>query len=423
MAVLLGCIGDDFTGSTDLAGFLVSSGMRTIQLTCLPKEWIDLKDVDAVVISLKSRTQETGAAVADSLSALRWLQSHDCRQYYFKYCSTFDSTDRGNIGPVTDALLDALGESFTIACPSLPVNGRTVYKGYLFVNGVLLSESGMQHHPLTPMKDANLVRVLGRQARGRVGLIDQETVTLGAAAIRKQYAELAQSCRYAIIDTLFTKDLIEIGHASADLKLLTGGSGLAIGLADNFSEKGLLVKAENPALLDRIAGETLILSGSCSPATREQVALFRKDHPALKIDPLALHQGSQSVAKAMQWLEDHRHEGPLMVYATDSPEAVKRGQEEIGVEIAGAIVERTLADIARAAAARGVTRFIVAGGETSGAVVQALGIAALRIGPPIAPGVPLTQALGERPLLLALKSGNFGGRDFFAKTLAMMDEG
>jgi uncharacterized protein YgbK (DUF1537 family) len=423
MAVLLGCIGDDFTGSTDLAGFLVSSGMRTIQLTGLPKERIDLKDVDAVVISLKSRTQETAAAVADSLSALRWLQSHDCRQYYFKYCSTFDSTDRGNIGPVTDALLDALGESFTIACPSLPVNGRTVYNGYLFVNGVLLNESGMRHHPLTPMTDANLVRVLGRQARGKVGLIDQETVALGAAAIRKRYAELAQSCRYAIVDALFTKDLIEIGHASADLKLLTGGSGLAMGLGDNFSEQGLLVKAENPARLDRIAGETLILSGSCSPATGEQVALFKGDHPALKIDPLAVHQGSQSAAQAMRWIEDHRHEGPLMIYATDSPEAVKRSQEELGVEMAGTMVERTLADIARAAAARGVTRFIVAGGETSGAVVQALGITALKIGPPIAPGVPLTQALGDRPLLLALKSGNFGGRNFFAKALAMMDEG
>ncbi|MCL5808972.1 MAG: four-carbon acid sugar kinase family protein [Deltaproteobacteria bacterium] len=420
MSVLLGCIGDDFTGSTDLAGFLVASGMRTIQLTGLPKEKIDLSGVDAVVISLKSRTQETSAAVADSLSALRWLQSYDCRQYYFKYCSTFDSTEKGNIGPVADALLDALKEGFTIACPSLPVNGRTVYNGYLFVNGVLLNESGMQHHPLTPMKDANLVRVLGRQTRGKVGLVDQATVSMGAEAIRKRYAELAESHRYAVVDTLFTKDLIEIGHASAELKLLTGGSGLAIGLADNFEKKGLFAKGPNAAQLDRVEGDALILSGSCSSATLEQVAVFKAGHPALQLDPLALHRGSQTLDQVMHWFETHRHRGPLMIYATDRPETIRRCQEELGIEQAGTIVERMFAEIARAASTLGVTRFIVAGGETSGAVVQALGIKAIKIGPPIAPGVPVTQALGDRPLLLALKSGNFGDRDFFAKALVMM---
>lgn len=420
MSLLLGCIGDDFTGSTDLAGFLVASGMRTIQLTVLPKEKFDLSDADAVVISLKSRTQETGAAIADSLCALRWLQSYDCKQYYFKYCSTFDSTEKGNIGPVTDALLDALGEKFTIACPSLPVNGRTVYSGYLFVNGVLLNESGMQHHPLTPMKDANLVRLLGRQAKGKVGLVNQATVARGAEAIRKRYGELAESHRYAVVDTLYTEDLIEIGHASSELKLLTGGSGLAIGLADNYEKKGQFSRDPHPARLDRIEGETLILSGSCSTATLEQVAVFTAAHPAVKLDPLALHRGSQTFEQLMQWFEDHRHRGPLMVYATDHPEAIKRCQEEIGIEQAGTLVERMLAKIARAAATRGVTRFIVAGGETSGAVVQALGIKALKIGAPIAPGVPLTQSLGDKPLLLALKSGNFGDRDFFAKALAMM---
>ena len=223
--------------------------------------------------------------MADSLSALKWLQPYDCKQYYFKYCSTFDSTEKGNIGPVTDALLDALGERFTIACPSLPVNGRTVYNGYLFVNGVLLNESGMQHHPLTPMTDANLVRVLGRQGRGKVGLVNQATVSMGAEAIRKRYAELVESHRYAVVDTLFTKDLIEIGHASAELKLLTGGSGLAIGLADNFEKKGLFAKEPNPARLDRIEGEALILSGSCSTATVEQVAVFKTNHPLSNLTP------------------------------------------------------------------------------------------------------------------------------------------
>lgn len=420
MAVLLGCIGDDFTGSTDLASFLVASGMRTIQLTGLPEERYDLADVDAAVISLKSRTQETRAAVNDSLRALEWLRSYGCRQYYFKYCSTFDSTEKGNIGPVADALLDALGESFTIACPALPVNGRTVYNGYLFVNGAPLNESGMQHHPLTPMNDANLVRVLGRQTRGKVGLVGQTTVSMGAEAIRKRYADLAASHRYAVVDALSTEDLVEIGHASSELKLLTGGSGLAMGLADNFEKKGLFVKAPHAARLDPIEGEALILSGSCSNATLEQVALFRAGHPALKLDPLALQRGSQTSGQAMQWFEGNRQKGPLMIYASDDPEAVRRCQEELGSERAGALVEKAFADIARAAAALGVTRFIVAGGETAGAVVQALGIKAIKIGPPIAPGVPVTRTLGDRPLLLALKSGNFGDRDFFAKALSMM---
>jgi len=420
MSVLLGCIGDDFTGSTDLASFLVASGMRTIQLTGLPEEKYDLADVDAAVISLKSRTQEPKAAVTDSLRALKWLQSYNCGQYYFKYCSTFDSTDKGNIGPVADALLDALGESFTIACPALPVNGRTVYNGYLFVNGVLLNESGMQHHPLTPMNDANLVRVLGRQTSGKVGLVDQTTVSLGAEAIGKRYAALAESHRYAVVDALFTKDLIEIGHAGSELKLLTGGSGLAIGLADNFEKKGLFSRAPNRARLDRVEGDTLILSGSCSSATLEQVAVFKAGHPALKLDPLALHRGSQTSEQAIQWFKAHRHQGPLMVYATDHPEAVRRCQEELGVERAGMLVEAMFAEIAHAAATLGVARFIVAGGETSGAVVQALGVKAIKIGPPITPGVPVTQTLGDKPLLLALKSGNFGDRDFFTKALAMM---
>jgi uncharacterized protein YgbK (DUF1537 family) len=420
MSVLLGCIGDDFTGSTDLASFLVASGMRTIQLTGLPEETYDLSDVDAAVISLKSRTQEPKAAVADSLRALEWLRSYDCKQYYFKYCSTFDSTDKGNIGPVADALLEALGESFTIACPALPVNGRTVYNGYLFVNGVLLNESGMQHHPLTPMNDANLVRVLGRQTGGKVGLVGQAAVSMGADAIRRRYAELAAAHRYAVTDALFTKDLVEIGHASNELKLLTGGSGLAVGLADNFEKQGLFAKAPNAAQLDRIEGEALILSGSCSNATLEQVAVFKARHLALKLDPLALHQGSQTPEWAMRWFQDNRHQGPLMVYATDHAGAVKRCQDELGSERAGTLIERTFAEIARAAATQGVTRFIVAGGETSGAVVQALGVKALKIGPPIAPGVPVTQTLGGKPLLLALKSGNFGDGDFFAKALTMM---
>ncbi|MEH6649883.1 MAG: 3-oxo-tetronate kinase [Motiliproteus sp.] len=420
MSVLLGCIADDFTGATDLASFLVASGMRTVQLMGAPTEPVDLSEADAVVIALKSRTQATQTAVADSLQALSWLQQHDCQQYYFKYCSTFDSTAQGNIGPVADALLAALGETFTIACPSLPVNGRTVYNGYLFVNGVLLNESGMEHHPLTPMRDANLVRVLGAQTDAKVGLVDHTVLAQGVESTRQQLTQLAQEHRYAIVDTLDRDDLVTIGHACSELKLLTGGSGLAIGLADNFEAKGLFSKSLNSAQLSPVAGDAVVLSGSCSKATREQVAVFQADHPSLKIDPLLLHNGLQSAEQVERWFIEHRDQGPVLIYATDHPDAIKRSQADLGVEAAGELVEQLMADVVKRLDTLGVTKFIVAGGETSGSVVQALSVSALKIGPSIAAGVPLTQTLGSAPKLLALKSGNFGDKDFFAKALEMM---
>lgn len=420
MSVILGCIADDFTGATDLASFLVASGMRTVQLMGVPEQDVDLSQADAVVIALKSRTQETWAAVADSLKALEWLQRQNCEQYYFKYCSTFDSTEKGNIGPVTDVLLKMLGESFTIACPSLPVNGRTVYNGYLFVNGALLNESGMEHHPLTPMKDANIVRVLESQTEGSVGLVGYSTIAAGVEKTRQRLAELAETDRYAVIDTLSTEDLITIGHACSDLKLLTGGSGLAIGLADNYEAKGLFRKQANSAELAPTAGDAVVLSGSCSKATREQVVAFQADHPSLKIDPLALHQGLQSVDDVVQWFIDHRDQGPVLLYATDHPDAIKRYQAALGVDRAGELVEQLMAEVVQRLHELGVNKFVVAGGETSGSVVQALGVLALKIGPSIAPGVPLTQSLDDTPKMLALKSGNFGDRDFFTKALEMM---
>lgn len=420
MSVLLGCIADDFTGATDLASFLVASGMRTVQLMGIPEAQVDLSDADAVVIALKSRTQPTAAAVADSVQALRWLQQHECQQYYFKYCSTFDSTEQGNIGPVADALLAALGETFTIACPALPVNGRTVYNGYLFVNGVLLNESGMEHHPLTPMRDANLVRVLGAQTDARVGLVDHALLAQGVESTRQQLQRLAQGHRYAIVDTLDHADLLTIGHACSELKLLTGGSGLALGLADNFEAKGLFSRRLNPARLSRVVGDAVVLSGSCSKATREQVAVFQADHPSLKIDPLALQNGLQSAEQVERWFVEHRDQGPLLIYATDHPEAIKRSQADLGVSAAGERVERLMAEVVQRLSALGVSKFVVAGGETSGAVVQALSVSALQIGPSIAPGVPLTQTLDGAPKLLALKSGNFGDPYFFAKALEMM---
>ena len=421
MSLLLGCIADDFTGASDLASFLVDSGLRTVQLIGLPDDAIDLGDAQAVVIALKSRTQETQAAVADSLAALRWLQGRGCERFYFKYCSTFDSTAEGNIGPVTDALLDALDEPFTIACPALPVNGRTVYNGYLFVNDRLLNESGMEHHPLTPMTDANLVRLLNAQTHGKVGLVGHATLSQGAGATERAFERLVEGgVRYAIVDTLDDRDLMTIGRAARHLKLVTGGSGLAIGVARSLYEDGLFSKRQGADRLAPVSGDAVVLSGSCSTMTQQQVAVFAGRHPAFKIDPLAISQGRQDADAALQWFLDQRDRGPVMFYATDHPEAVRHCQSHLGVEQSGSLVEVFMATLVDGLVSHGVRKFVVAGGETSGAVVKALDISALQIGPSIAPGVPLTLSLGQPPAMLALKSGNFGDRDFFAKALETM---
>lgn len=420
MSVLLGCIADDFTGATDLASFLVQSGMRTVQLIGVPTEHVDLSDVDAVVIALKSRTLPSKLAVAQSIEALEWLKQFNCEQYYFKYCSTFDSTEKGNIGPVTDALLDNLGENFTIICPSLPVNGRTVYKGNLFVNDELLSESGMRNHPLTPMTDANLMRVMACQASGQVGLVPFEVVSKGAKSIKQAFMQLAKEHRYAVVDTLSNKDLYIIGEACADLKLLTGGSGLSVGLAKNYEDKGLFTIRNNSAELSKIKGETVVLSGSCSVMTQKQVARFKESFQSKKISPLELASGKSSLDDFIAWFEKNRNAGALMFYATDTPENIKLVQAQLGVEQASEIVESFMADLVSALNKRGVTKFIVAGGETSGAVVKALNPRMLKIGESIAPGVPLTEIVGDSPKLVALKSGNFGDEYFFEKALEMM---
>jgi len=420
MSIILGCIADDFTGATDLASFLVASGMRTIQLTGLPGDQFILPDTDAVVVALKSRTQKTEEAVADSLSALKFLQDLKCHQFYFKYCSTFDSTEQGNIGLVADALLDAIGVSFTIACPALPINGRTIYNGYLFVNGRLLSESGMENHPLTPMTDPDLVRFLGKQTNGKVGLVNSTIVDKGADDIAAMFSELEKRYRYAVVDALTDKDMIEIGRGCRHLKLVTGGSGLAAGLADNYVEEGFLSKRKNFDQFDNISGGIMILSGSCSPVTQEQVAVYKNKGPSLRLEPVAIKRGQQTLTHVMEWIAVHADNGPVLIYSTDTPRAIKEYQDKIGIEEVCSLIEEMFAEIVKEAVKRGVRKFIIAGGETSGSVVQALEVKALRIGPTIAPGVPVTETLTQVPMLLALKSGNFGDSDFFAKAVQMM---
>jgi uncharacterized protein YgbK (DUF1537 family) len=423
VTVLLGCIADDLTGATDLANMLVREGMRTVQTIGIPAPGRELPDTDAVVVALKSRTIAPQEAVAQSLAALHWLRAAGARQIFFKYCSTFDSTDQGNIGPVADALLDALGADITIACPAFPENGRSVYQGHLFVGSQLLSESGMRNHPLTPMTDPDLVRVLGRQTRRKVGLVPFATVRQGAEATQRAIGKLrADGFGYAIVDAVENQHLYDIGAACADLKLVTGGSGVAIGLPANFRDQGLLRGAGAPDALGRIEGPSAVISGSCSPATLGQVAHMKVSRPAFAIDPLTLAEGRDMAAEAIAWARPRLAAGPVLIYASAPPEEVAKAQSALGRDRAGALVEEALARVATGLVAAGVRKLVVAGGETSGAVVQALGVGALRIGPQIDPGVPWTLGITDPPLALALKSGNFGAPDFFTKALGMLEQ-
>jgi uncharacterized protein YgbK (DUF1537 family) len=415
MGSVLGCIADDSTGATDLSGTLVKHGMRTVQMLGVP-EADPPQSADALVIALKTRTIPAAEAADRSLAALRWLRAAGCRRFFFKYCSTFDSTDRGNIGPVTEALMDALETDFTVACPAFPANGRAVFRGYLFVGDVLLHESGMRHHPLTPMRDSNLVRVLQRQCNRHVGLIGFESVRGGAEAIRRYFAESSSNgVQIAIVDAASDSDLMAIGHACRDLPLITGGSGLAMGLPANFREQGWIAGDCDAACLPQIEGFEAVVSGSCSPATQRQVAHMRDRAASFQIDPLAVASGADVAGAAVDWASMRLRDGPLLIYATADPAAVRKAQEKLGIQEAGELVERTLGVISCRLVDAGVRRLIVAGGETAGAVLQRLRIRALRIGAEIDPGVPWTVSLGERPLALALKSGNFGTDDFFLK--------
>ncbi len=414
--IKLGCIADDFTGATDLANNLVRAGMRVVQAMGVPAQPLDV-DADAVVVALKSRTVAPADAVAESLAALRWLQAQGAEQIYFKYCSTFDSTPKGNIGPVAEALMDALGTDFTIATPAFPDNGRTVFKGHLFVGEGLLNESGMQNHPLTPMTDPNLVRVLQAQCQRKVGLIDHKAVAQGAAAVTARIAALrADGVGLAVVDAVTNEDLVCIGPALKALPLLTAGSGVAIGLPANWG----LTPSSQASALPPATGLQAVVSGSCSLATNRQVLAFIKaGRPAMAVDPLRIAAGIDVAAEALAWAQPLLAGGPVLVYSSADSNAVKSVQGRLGVEEAGAMVERTIAAIARGLVALGVRQLVVAGGETSGACVQALGIAQMKIGPQIDPGVPWCHAAsgvaGPEGLHIALKSGNFGTDDFFTK--------
>ena len=433
--MILGVIADDFTGATDIASMLVRAGMRTLLLVGVPDAGAVVA-ADAVVIALKTRTVPAPDAVRESLAALCWLQGAGMRQCLFKYCSTFDSTPAGNIGPVTEALMEALGTAFTIACPAFPENGRTVYRGHLFVGNQLLSDSGMRQHPLTPMTDANLVRVLQAQCTRRVGLLRRDGVAQGLTAVQAVQAHFdelrEQGVAIAIADAITDDDLRTLAAACADLPLLTAGSGLALGLPAAYAQRGWLVPDAGAASLDLATGGGAVLAGSCSLATNVQVQRWRASgRPAFTIDPRALARGEPVAAEALAWALAQRTRGAgqegqadqaVLISATAPADELNAVQRELGALPAGALVEACFAQIAQGLVAQGLRRLVVAGGETAGAVVQALGVTRLRIGPTICPGVPWTQAEDgphDSPLHLALKSGNFGGPDFFDAALRL----
>jgi uncharacterized protein YgbK (DUF1537 family) len=395
--VLLACIADDLTGATDLGVTLAREGLSVVQVNGVPGQ-LPAPRTDAVVVALKSRTSAPAEAVAWSLESLEWLRRAGARRVYFKVCSTFDSTPRGNIGPVADALLEALEAPFALVTPAYPRNARTVYRGNLFVGEVPLAESGMRDHPLTPMRDSNLVRVLAAQTRHPVGLVGFDAVEGGAAAVRARSAALRQEgCRYGIVDAIRDEHLVAAGEACADMPLAVGGAGLAMGIARSLARRA--PKAAEPAL-PKVGGAAAILAGSCSEATLAQVAAAKGRYPSLRLDPAKLDADA-----ALAWAKPRLGDGPVMLY-TSAPPGERAGGRE-------ADIEQAFRAIAKGLAAAGVRRFVVAGGETSGAVAEALGARALAIGREIAPGVPWTATLGGEPMLLALKSGNFGGPDFF----------
>lgn len=413
MAVQLGVIADDFTGGTDIASFLVANDLKTVQLSGAQLPDTLPEDVDAIVVSLKSRSNPSEEAVAQSLQALALLRSVGARQIFFKYCSTFDSTPKGNIGPVTDALLEALDEDFTVVCPALPVNGRTSYEGYLFVNGVPLNESGMRNHPVTPMTDSSLVRLMDGQSQGTTGLIPVHVVEQGTAAVVDALARLkAAGHRYAVLDALNDAHLLTLGAAVAAMPLVTGGSGIGGAIAGVVAGRS---GNKQPPFAPN-TGPAVILSGSCSVMTNQQVADYQGRGPrlAVDVDRLLTSPGGYD-EEVLAWVGERLPTGPApLIYATSGPDEVQRLQQTYGAQASSAAIEAFFGRIAMKLVGQGVEKLIVAGGETSGAVTTALKITGFQIGAPIAPGVPWVRSL-DGTIDLALKSGNFGDVDFFSR--------
>ena len=420
MTLLLGAVADDYTGASDLANTLHRNGLSTIQTIGVPASGLEVDDAEAIVVALKIRSIEAAQAVDAATAAYDWLSAHGARHVMYKICSTFDSTDAGNIGPVADALGAKSRGGCALVTPAFPETGRTVYLGHLFVGSAPLNESPLKDHPLNPMHDANLVRVLQRQSQASVGLIDLMTVEQGGETVSRARAELtAQGYGTAIVDAVFERDLEALGAAAAESAFSVGASGLGLGLARALA-RGRSA-ASHAATLDAVGGSAAILAGSCSQATLEQIAAVESEIPVLRLSPEALIEDAGEIDRTLEWAKDRIASGPIVIASSKEPEQVAALQARYGRDKSGHAIERALAEIASELVAFGVRRLVVAGGETSGAAVDRLGVSAFRLGPEIAPGVPLMRTVGRKggELQMALKSGNFGGRDFFTRALSM----
>ncbi len=424
MTLALGCIADDYTGASDLANTLTRCGLRTVQTIGVPASDLALPEVDAVVVSLKSRSIEAGLAVTRSRAAEKWMRSRGASHVLFKICSTFDSTDAGNIGPVMDALRADSADAIVLVTPAFPETGRTVYQGNLFVGSVPLNESPLKDHPLNPMHDSNLVRVLARQSKTKVGLVDLADIARGPDAVRARLSDLAtKGFGAAIADAVFARDLETIGAVALDHRLSVGASGIGLGLARALVASGRVKPIEPSAIADApVGGPAACLAGSCSQATLQQIANAERKMPVLHLDSEKVVTGKTEAQRALGWANEHLGKGPILIASSATPDQVAALQARHGRDAAGHAIEQTMADIAQGLVLSGVRRLVVAGGETSGAVVDRLGIPGFLVGAEIAAGVPVLRAVGakEGAMLLALKSGNFGGPEFFSDALTLM---
>jgi 3-dehydrotetronate 4-kinase len=424
VTLALGCIADDYTGASDLANTLTRCGLRTVQTIGVPSDDLKLPEVDAVVVSLKSRSIEAGLAVARSGAAEKWLRGRGADHVLFKICSTFDSTDAGNIGPVMDALRADSGDAIVLVTPAFPETGRTVYQGNLFVGAVPLNESPLKDHPLNPMHDSNLVRVLARQSESKVGLVDLADIARGPDAVRARLADLSgKGIGAAIADAVFERDLQTIGAVALDHRVSVGASGLGLGLARALVVSAKVKSNAPDTIADTpVGGPAACLAGSCSQATLQQVENAEAAMPVLHLDPDRAVAGKDEAKRALAWARERLKEGPVLIASSTTPDQVAVLQARHGRGGAGHAIEQAMADIAEGLVLSGVRRLVVAGGETSGAVVDRLGIPGFLVGAEIAAGVPVLRAVGARDgeMLLALKSGNFGGPEFFCDALKLM---
>jgi uncharacterized protein YgbK (DUF1537 family) len=432
VTLALGCIADDYTGASDLANTLTRSGLRTVQTIGVPSDDLRLPEVDAVVVSLKSRSIEAGLAVSRSRAAEKWLRGRGADHVLFKICSTFDSTDAGNIGPVMDALRADCGDSVVLVTPAFPETGRTVYMGNLFVGSVPLNESPLKDHPLNPMHDSNLVRVLARQSKTKVGLLALAEIARGPDAVRARLADLSKNgIGAAIADAVFERDLETIGTIALDHRLSVGASGLGLGLARALvASRKVKSAAPDAVSAAAVGGPAACLAGSCSQATLQQIANAEKRMPVLHLDPDRVVAGQEEARRALSWARERISEGPILIASSSTPDQVAALQARHGRDAAGHAIEQAMADIAEGLVQSGVRRLVVAGGETSGAVVDRLKIPGFLVGAEIAAGVPVLRAVGAKgsdkgsdkdgDMLLALKSGNFGGPEFFSDALELM---